>query len=174
MANKEREMREHFDELRKDICAENAKVMMEELARKELDTGKIQEENDALKMKNVEWIIQHSSLIGKMEKVQRDYEKLQSSHNELQQVHLHTNNYQLQLELDYNQMKRDYSELFISHKSLLATMHHSQDTVAVQELESKWYISIHPSLIHLSVNLSIYLFTLSVSIDLPFLLSPSH
>lgn len=112
--------------------------MLAELAKKDLDTVRTQEENDALKMKNVDWICQHATLINKLDKLQRDHDKLQHHHRDLQQDYLNIQNQHIQLELDYNHMKRDYSEVMIAHKSLNASMHKSQDTASTEQLEAKW------------------------------------
>jgi len=138
IANKEREIREEFTEKEKLLKAQYDVKVQQEVAKKQEEIAKLQDEIDALKMKNVEWVMGQAQMMEKLDKAERELEKTVKMHRNLQQLYVRTQNDLSQLQFEYTQVRKEYSELFISHKNLHAQYSIKKDLSTMEDLESKW------------------------------------
>jgi len=124
---KEKELREEFTNIEKELHKEFSINMGIQIEKKEEEIKKIFEEVDALKMKNVEWVTFQSNLSEKIYKLERDNQKL--LHNNQNLVHNFTqaHNELLKTQMEMSQLKREYSELYVTHKSSMAKNHLPND-----------------------------------------------
>jgi len=124
---KEKELREEFANLEKDLHKEFSVNLGIQIEKKEEEIRKVYEEVDALKMKNVEWVTFQSNLSDKIYKLERDNLKLTTSNQNLLQNFTQAHNELLKTQMEMSQLKREYSELYVTHKSTNARMHLPND-----------------------------------------------
>jgi len=139
IANKEKELNDHLQEKEKQVRSECEKKLTGELQKKEKEMEFSQAEVDALKLKNVDWVIKLAALVEESDKLQKENKKLQSSYRMLQKDFMKERDDFTQSQFEYSQLKKAYNELVISHKSLVVQSNAGKDnTFTAEELESKW------------------------------------
>jgi len=149
-AHKEKEMTEKFAYKEKQILTDCKSELMQERELKKKEIEKLEDDMDALKMKNVEWIQLQAELEEKFDKAEKEKWRAQSLNKKLlDQSNKHQmENTELQIELSL--LKKNYSDLFNAHKKLTMQIHTPHDLKNLPsplELQQKFekFLSQKPS-----------------------------
>jgi len=137
---KEKELREEFATYEKELHKEFASNLGIQIQKKEDEINRVYEEVDALKMKNVEWIMAQSVLYEKIDKVERDNQKLNNNNKIFLQQNIKLQNEVTQLQYELSHLKRAYSDLYLA-RGLNAKVHNPNDLKNIpspQDLQKKF------------------------------------
>jgi len=140
-AHKEKEMSEKFALREKQILSDCKADLMREKELKNKEIEKLLDDMDALKMKNVEWVLIQANYEEKLDKAEKEKWRAQSLNKKLLDPETHYPAALTEIQAEVSLLRKNYSDIFNAHKKMTVQLHAPNDLKNMptpQELQQRF------------------------------------